>query len=207
MVRFALSPEGAVVPDVRQRLPGRGVWTRANRAIVRQATSKQAFSRGFKASVKAGPELADDVDRLLEDDALRFLSLVNKAGLVITGGAKVEAAIRDSAAREPLVGLMRARDGADDGAGKLERLLSGVLGARAEAVTRINLFESRQLDLALGRTNVIHAALRAGPASEAFLARVARLRLYRVGEAASSTVATADVGHEATDGIDDTSRE
>jgi predicted RNA-binding protein YlxR (DUF448 family) len=207
MVRFALSPEGAVVPDVRQRLPGRGVWTRASRAIVRQAAAKQAFSRGFKASVKASPELADEVDRLLEDDALRFLSLVNKAGLVVTGGVKVEAAIRESASREALAGLMRARDGARDGAGKLERLLAGVLGPRAELVARINLFDSRQLDLALGRTNVIHAALRAGSASEAFLARVARLSLYRAGEGTASTVAAAGAGHEATDGIADTSRE
>ena len=88
MLRFALSGEGAVVPDIRQKLPGRGVWTRMSRAVVRQAAAKQAFSRGFRASVRAGADLADEVDGLLEQDALRFLSLVNKAGLVTVGGGQ-----------------------------------------------------------------------------------------------------------------------
>jgi hypothetical protein len=66
----------------------------------------------------------------------------------------------------------------------LERTLRSRLGEAAEAVRRINLFPSRQLDLALGRTNVIHAALNAGEASEAFLAKVVRLNQYRASEAA-----------------------
>ncbi len=179
MLRFALSGEGVVTPDILCKLPGRGVWTKLDRSSVRQAVVRQAFSRGFRKSVRAGAELADDVDRLLERDALRFLSLVNKAGLVVVGGAKVEAAIRAGA----LVALIRASDGAEDGAAKLERLLKGCLSERAEAVARINLFDSSRLDLALGRTNVIHAALEAGPASIAFLAKVARLTRYRAGEA------------------------
>ena len=207
MLRFALSGEGAVVPDIRQKLPGRGVWTRLSRAVVRQAAAKQAFSRGFRASVRAGADLADEVDGLLEQDALRFLSLVNKAGLVTIGGAKVEAAIRAAASKGSLVGLIQASDGARDGASKLQKLLDGVLGDLGESVARINLFDSRQLDLALGRTNVIHAALTAGPASAAFLARVARLSLYRSGAATSTAVPTAVGAGGATSEIFDANRE
>jgi len=190
MLRFALSPEGVVVPDIRQKLPGRGVWTRLDHAAVRQAAGKQAFSRGFRVSVRAGADLADEVDRLLEQDALGFLSMVSKAGLVITGGAKVEAAIRAAASKANLAGLIQASDGGRDGASKLGRLVDGVLGDRAEFVARINLFDSRRLDLALGRTNVIHAALLTGPASAAFLGKVARLNLYRSGAAAPTAVPT-----------------
>ncbi len=204
MLRFALSGEGAVVPDIRQKLPGRGVWTRTSRAVVRQAAAKQAFSRGFHASVRAGADLADEVDRLLEQDALRFLSVVNKAGLVTVGGARVEAAIRAAASKGDLAGLIQASDGARDGASKLQKLLDGVLG---ESVARINLFDSRQLDLALGRTNVIHAALTAGPASAAFLAKVARLMLYRSGVGASTEVPAIAGADGATSGIVDPSRE
>jgi uncharacterized protein len=207
MLRFALSGEGAVVPDIRQKLPGRGVWTRLSRAVVRQAAAKQAFSRGFRASVRAGADLADEVDGLLEQDALRFLSLVNKAGLVTIGGAKVEAAIRTAASKGNLVALMQASDGARDGASKLQKLLDGVLGDLGESVARINLFDSRQLDLALGRTNVIHAALTAGPASAAFLAKVARLILYRSGVGASAEVPAIVGAAGATSEIFDTSRE
>ena len=207
MLRFALSGEGAVVPDIRQKLPGRGVWTRLSRAVVRQAAAKQAFSRGFRASVRAGADLADEVDGLLEQDALRFLSLVNKAGLVTIGGAKVEAAIRAAASKGNLAGLIQASDGARDGASKLQKLLDGVLGDLGESVARINLFDSRQLDLALGRTNVIHAALTAGPASAAFLAKVERLTSYRSGAGASKEVPAAAGADGATNEIFDTSRE
>ena len=198
MLRFALSGEGAVVADILHKLPGRGVWTQLDASVVRQAVAKQAFSRGFRTSVKASPMLAEDVGRLLAADALRFLSLVNKSGLVVVGGAKVEAAIRTGA----VAGLIQAADGAPDGASKLERLLKGCLGVRAESVARINLFESHQLDLALGRTNVIHAALNAGPASAAILAKVARLTLYRSGAlplVASTTIGAAGVTHEIAD--------
>ncbi len=184
MLRFALSGAGEVAPDIRRKLPGRGVWTRLDFATVRQAAAKQAFSRGFRVKAVAPPNLAETVDRLLERDALQFLSIVNKAGLVVAGAAKVEAAIQAGA----VVGLIHAADGASDGASKLERLLRGRLGEPADAVRRINLFSSRQLDLALGRTNVIHAALNAGEASAAFLAKVARLTQYRASGAAPTAV-------------------
>ena len=190
MLRFALSPDGVVTPDILRKLPGRGVWTRLDRSTVALAARKQAFARGFRKPVKADPALADQVDRLLEQDALGFLSLVNKAGLVVTGATKVEAAIR--AGR--LVALIHASDGSPDGGEKLERLVNGVLGEREGRVQRINLFSSGQLDLALGKANVIHAALNAGTASAAFLVKVFRLVRYRAGEATAAAVAGADTG-------------
>jgi predicted RNA-binding protein YlxR (DUF448 family) len=180
MLRFALSGEGEVVPDIRRRLPGRGVWTRLDASIVRQAAAKQAFARAFRAAAKAAPTLADTVDHLLESDALQFLSMVNKSGEVVAGAFKVEAAIGGGA----VVGLMQASDGAPDGAQKAERLLRAKLGEAAQSVSRINIFTSRQLDLALGKTNVIHAALIAGEVSAAFLAKVERLKQFRMGVAA-----------------------
>jgi len=43
----------------------------------------------------------------------------------------------------------------------------------------IDVFTSAQLDLALGRSNVIHAALLAGAASDGFLARCHSLGRFR----------------------------
>jgi uncharacterized protein len=185
MLRFALSPEGVVTPDILRKLPGRGVWTQLDREAVRKAAAKGGFARGFRKPVRVDPDLQDLVDRLLAEDALRFLSLVNKAGLVVTGAAKVEAAIRAG----PLAGLISACDGSADGVAKLDRRLVGTLRERAADVTRVNLFAASQLDLALGRSNVIHAALNAGPASAAFLAKVARLHQYRSGEARVPSIA------------------
>jgi hypothetical protein len=186
MLRFALSPEGVTTPDILRRLPGRGVWTKLSREVVVRAAQRKAFSRGFRAEAKTDPEIADVVDRLLEDDALRFLSLLNKSGLLTTGAMKVEAKIRS----RNLVALIHASDGSAEGAEKFERLTRGVFGARDREVARINLFTSRQLDLALGRSNVIHAALNAGPASSAFLAKLVRLVQYRAGDAPAAKADT-----------------
>jgi uncharacterized protein len=193
MIRFGLSPGGDVAPDLRRRLPGRGVWTKLSFAVVEEAARRQAFSRGFKTKAAASPDLARDLDRMIERDALQFLSIANKAGLVTTGAAKVEAAIRGG----DVVALVAASDGAPDGAAKLDRIARGRLGAEAERIVRINLFSSAQLDLALGRTNVIHAALGAGEASAAFLFRARRLAQYRSNKAGDPPVAArADDGGE-----------
>jgi predicted RNA-binding protein YlxR (DUF448 family) len=181
MLRFALSGDGVVTPDIRRRLPGRGVWIRLDAAAVRQAAAKHVFARAFRAPAEAPPGLADDVDRLLEADALQFLSLVNKAGQIVAGASKVEAAI----ASGKVVGLIHASDGSADGSQKLDRQLRG-LESDAAPAPRINIFASRQLDLALGRTNVIHAALIAGEASAAFLAKAERLTQFRTGVATPS---------------------
>ena len=171
--------------------PAAACGFRPDAAAVRQAAARQVFARAFRARAEAAPGLADEVDRLLEADALQFLSLVNKAGQIVAGAAKVEAAI----ASGKVVGLIHASDGSADGSQKLDRQLRGLEGEAAPA-PRINIFASRQLDLALGRTNVIHAALIAGEASAAFLAKAERLTQFRTGVAtpAAPAVGSASAG-------------
>ena len=183
MLRFALSPDGSVVPDVHRKLPGRGVWTRLSFATVSRAASKQAFSRAFRAKAGASASLAETVDALLERDALQSLSIANKAGLVAAGAFKVDSAIEIGR----VAALIQASDGAPDGAAKRANALRARLGPGAGEIVRVNLLTSRQLDLALGKANVIHAALKQGAASSAFLARVERLRRYRASETDAAT--------------------
>lgn len=173
MLRFALSPDGVVTPDIRRKLPGRGVWTRLDADVVTRAALKGGFARGFRKPVKASPDLARETDALLVEDALSFLGLVNKTGLALAGTAKVESALR--AGR--VAALIHASEAAADGRAKLDRIAR----AAAPGAMIINLFSSAQLDLAFGRSNVIHAALHMGPPSAAFLERIARLTLYRSG--------------------------
>ena len=118
---------------------------------------------------------------------MQFLSLVNKAGLAVAGAFKVDEAI----AKGRVAALVQACDGAADGAGKRERALRARRGGEADTVARVNLFSSRQLDLALGKANVIHAALNAGAATSAFLERAERLRRYRVDDSAGADAAPA----------------
>jgi uncharacterized protein len=179
LIRFVVGPDG-IVPDLKRKLPGRGLWITADKPTLKDAIARNVFSRGFKREVRATAELIDLTELLLQRATLDALSISGKAGLVLTGFAKVEAAI----AREPMVGLIHASDASQDGVKKL----GGALRHRPDAdrVALVKTFTTAQLDLALGRSNVVHAALLAGPANDTFLARFARLERFRSGEPVES---------------------
>ena len=175
LIRFVVGPDGAVVPDIRARLPGRGAWVWADAATLALAVKRKSFARAFKASVTVPDTLVGFTDDLLTSDALQALSFANKAGLVTCGTTKVEAAI----GAKPLLGLVHATEAGQDGIRKLEAALRRRFGQDAANVGRVQIFASDQLDLALGRTHVIHAALGAGAVSAGFIARSKRLERFR----------------------------
>jgi predicted RNA-binding protein YlxR (DUF448 family) len=178
LIRYVIGPDGAVVPDLKRNLPGRGLWISATRTAVDQAVKRSLFAKGFKREVRADAALGDITDRLLERAALDSLAIAGKASEVVTGFAKVEAAI----GRGDLAGLLHAADGSADGLRKLEALLRRNDPDGNREIPVIRSFSGAQLDLALGRSNVIHAALLAGPASQGFLTRCQRMLRFRTGE-------------------------
>jgi predicted RNA-binding protein YlxR (DUF448 family) len=177
MIRFVIGPDG-VLPDLKRKLPGRGLWVTADKDTLNAAVARNVFARGFKRELRVTPELVAETERLLVRSALDALAIAGKASLVVTGFSKVEAAI----ARENIVGIIHAMDGGADGVAKL----AGALRRRGDSppVTVIQAFTTAQLDLALGRSNVVHAALLAGPANVTFLARFARLERFAAGATA-----------------------
>jgi hypothetical protein len=182
MIRFVLGPDETVVADVKRKLPGRGLWITANRTAVEDAVKRNIFAWGFKRTVRLGPNLAMQTEQLLERAALDALAIAAKAGVVIAGLTKVEAAL----ARDEAQALLHASDGAADGRRKLDAALHRHTKTTDE-ITReiavIDEFSGMQLDLALNRPNVVHAALLTGPGSETFLARVRRLQRFRTRQA------------------------
>jgi hypothetical protein len=166
MIRFVIGPDNEVVPDLKGRLPGRGVWIIAKARYINQAIEKRIFARAFKTHVKQNESLAALIGGLLVQNCLNYLSLARKAGLVNSGFSKVESALKGDIAV-----LIEARDGAADGKRKL--------AARAKpGVTRVEYFTSAQLSLALGRPNVVHAAVGSHGLADKFLVAVARIKDY-----------------------------
>ncbi len=139
---------------------------------MREAARRNLFARAFRKPARPAQDLAEQVDRLLEARALEALALANKAGRVVAGFAKVEAALQAGS----VAALIHAAEAAEDGMRKLAAKAPG-------PVETIRLFRGEQLDLALGRTNVVHAALIAGDISRLALERAAALARYRAGEA------------------------
>lgn len=175
LLRFALAPDGSIVPDLDRSLPGRGVWLTPSREIVAKAVSTRAFARSLKQPVTVSADLADRVEALLLRRTSDALSLANKAGRVIAGFQQVDAALEKGA----VAVLLHGAEAAADGRGKLDRKFSAIQrekGARAPIVAHLTIEE---ISLAIGRPSVVHAALIPGGLTERFLRAAERVERYR----------------------------
>ena len=172
LMRFAVAPDGEVVPDVDAKLPGRGLWVRAERKAVEQAVAKGLFSRAAGESVKADAGLASRTEVRLVERMLDHLGLGRRAGELILGFDQVERALRGPNA--PAV-IIEAADAAPDGQRKLQA------AARSAGVVPFVIapFNSAELSLALGRSNVVHAALKSGRIAEQLVFDAGRLNGFR----------------------------
>ncbi len=175
MIRFVLGPDHDVVPDLRRKLPGRGVWVGAQAALVKTAMKKNAFKRAFKTEAKVSATLADDLDALMEKSCLQALAFANKAGQVIAGFAKVEAAL----ANDPVICLVHAKEAGADGIRKLGQVWSRRCEGKNISLPAITVFNGDQLDLALGRHNITHMVVKAGGAGASFFSQCQKLEAYR----------------------------
>lgn len=172
LVRFVVSPDAVVVPDVEGKLPGRGIWVTATREAVSRAVEKNLFARAAKAAVTAPANLADLVEAQLVRRMLSDLGLARRAGLLVAGFDNV---LRALEANQPPALLLAASDAAKDG----RRKLFNAARARYLEIPVLDLFSSEELSLALGRGNVIHAALKSGRLQERLSIDAERLSGFR----------------------------
>lgn len=178
LIRFVVSPAGEVIPDLKRKLPGRGLWVSLSRGAVAEAVRRNIFAKGFRRAVRASPTLADDVERLMARGLTDALAMAAKAGRAVSGFGKVE----DAIAGGEVAALLHARDGAADGIRKLDARLAAAMrenSAIPADLPVIRLLTGAELDLALDRANVVHAAVLAGPAGKTFLARWRTLDRFR----------------------------
>jgi uncharacterized protein len=167
LVRFVQSPDGDVTPDLKRKLPGRGVWVSLDKAKIAEAAKRNLFSRGFGEQAKVDPALADRVGVLLRAEGVQSLALARKAGQALAGFVKVETALK----RGPVRILLHAPEAGDDGVRKLDRL--------AQPETMIShAFSADELNLAFGQTNVIHAAIAASGLAEKLAMQLGRMVTY-----------------------------
>ena len=180
LIRFVVSPQGEVIPDLKRKLPGRGLWVSASHRAVAEAVRRNQFSKGFKRDLRVAPTLVADTEALLVRSVIEALAMAAKAGQAVSGFSKVQGALEQRQAEA----LLHASDGAADGIRKLDAIVRQNAGINDESpeFPVVTALTSEQLDLALGRSNVIHAALLAGPASKTFLSRSHVLVRYRMAD-------------------------
>lgn len=174
LLRFVAGPDNRIYPDLKETLPGRGVWVEARRASVEQAVAKNLFARSLKAQVTADENLAETVGQLLADRAIQALALARKAGLVVTGFTKVDGAIRSNQASL----LFHGSDAAPDGRRKLAQAITFVRKMGGDEVAVFDCWTSAEMGAALGLEAATHAAAMEGGATSALKRAVERWFAY-----------------------------
>jgi hypothetical protein len=172
LMRFVLDPEGQVVPDLRQRLPGRGLWVKADLASLTQAVKTNAFAKAARQTARIPADLLPRIAELLHRDVAHLLGLARKSGDLTTGFEKVERELR--ADRVKL--LIEAKDAAEDGRTKLARLASS-------DVEIWSPLTAAELAVALGRETVVHVALKPSGIAERLHLACRRLAAFAAADA------------------------
>ena len=174
LVRLVVDPDGKLVADVAAKLPGRGVWIKADGPLIRNEIKSgrliKAASRSLKMSLKkeaVSLDLAETITSLLTKRCLDRLGLEQRAGNLITGFDKIKAALAKKGSGEPDL-VFAASDGAEDG----RRKIRSTVGA---SVPVVDLFDRDQLSKALGKENAVHVLLLKSGGTEKLKADIGRL--------------------------------
>ena len=167
LLRFVVSPDGAIVPDVAGKLPGRGIWVSARRTAVEEAIAGKLFGRAARQGVSVDAGLADLIEDQLRQRCLDLVGMARRGGGAVSGFEKVRGWLSGGGAGL----LLEALDGAEDGRRKLARLGDGV--PVVTALTR------RELGQAFGRDQVVHAAVAPGRIADQLKDAARRLSGFR----------------------------
>ncbi len=172
LVRFAIAPDDTIVPDVKARAPGRGLWVRADRSVLEAAIKKRSFARAAKAKVQVPDDLSARTEEALARAALDLLGLAKRSGELLCGFDQVRGVLQN---RRPAC-LVEASDGAEDGRRKLAALADGKWGG----VPMVTAFTQRQMGACIGRAESTHMALLPGGLAEQFMFHAERLCAFRL---------------------------
>ena len=172
MIRFVRDPDDIVVPDLTAKLPGRGVWVRADKdALASLCGPKGGFSRGFKAQAKTPDDLVEQVENALVERCQATLGLAKRSGAIILGFDQVRSELQK---RRP-GWLIEASNGAEDG----RRRLIGLGIALYERVRVATALSGEELGMAFGRDHVVHGLLRTGRFTDVWTHDYRRLYEFR----------------------------
>ena len=172
LIRFVVSPDGQVVPDILGKLPGRGLYVAADRGAIELAVRKKLFSRAAKAQVTVPEGLVDEVEKQLVRRVIDLISLQRKSGKAVAGYEKVKGWLQSEEAEV----LIQASDGSGRGKSKLSTPHYGHY---------IGWLTADELGLAFGRQTVIHGALASGGLTLRVVEEAQRLKGVRINEGGS----------------------
>jgi len=167
LIRFVLGPNSVIYPDTENKLPGRGIWVKADRSAIMQAQKGQLFSRAAKQSTECLANLAEQVEDLVAYRIIKLISLSRKSGQCICGYEKVKDWLKKDMAKV----LIQSADGSNREKSKLRTPANGKF---------IGCLSSKELGKAFGRENITHCALASGGLTQRIVEDAQRLKGLRI---------------------------
>jgi hypothetical protein len=169
LIRFVVGPDGQIVPDLLEKLPGRGIWVAADRAALDLAVKKGLFARAARQPVQVPEDLVDRIETMLVRRVIELIALARKSGLAVVGYEKV----KDWLSKDVAEILIQASDGSERGKSKLSTPQGGHF---------IGWMTADELGMAFGRQTVVHGALGAGGLAPRVVEEAQRLKGLRVSD-------------------------
>jgi hypothetical protein len=178
LIRFVLGPDAAVVPDLAESLPGRGVWVTAQRGAVETARAKNIFAHAFRAQAKPPADLVDRIERLLAERCVALIGFARRADQLFVGRDQVKAALGAGAIGANTTALLLA---ASDSEGRDATDLAARFGGE-----RFTILSSAELGAALARESIVHMGVKPGRLAETLARELRRLEGFRAPEAVAA---------------------
>jgi len=150
MLRFVMSPEGLVVPDILEKMPGRGVWITADADTLRVASNPKIFTYAFRRKVNVPDGMHELIYSKLKECIINLIALARKSSFIVYGFEKV----KDAILKNDVACLVFAKDYSMSHSGKL----------RTDGIPVISCLTAESLGSIFGRASVTYTAIRHGSA-------------------------------------------
>lgn len=168
LIRFVIGPEAVIVPDIDERLPGRGLWVTAERQAIELVLRRKLFARAARCAVQVPDGLPQRLEAALERRCRDLLGLARRAGQGVFGYQKIRERLLEGA---PPGVLLEAADGAPGDCRKLRAL--------APAAPVVGVLTAAEIGAAIGRDHIVHGLLLSGRLADRFVREAARLAGFR----------------------------
>ena len=167
LVRFVVGPNNILYPDPENKLPGRGIWVKADRSAIAKAEREKLFSQASKQSANCIENLPEQVEKLITNCITNLIGLSRKSGQCVGGYEKV----KDWLKKDMVKVLIQSSDGSNREKSRLKTPEDGSF---------IGWLTSKELGKAFGRENITHCALASGGLTQRIVEDAQRLRGLRV---------------------------
>ena len=84
-IKFSLSPDNKLVPDLHNKLPGKSIWAKPNKALIEYIQERDDVKAHFGVSHLFSNDLISLIQKTLRKKILNSISLAKKAGYLTIG--------------------------------------------------------------------------------------------------------------------------